>query len=99
MGLGGRPEIKTKHPDGSQDGKFKVPTLRNIDLRAPYGHNGVFVTLEQIVHFYNTRDVLGTVRRVKRALARDSLPPTNPLRFSRRPSLPSSAVHSTRPGG
>jgi cytochrome c peroxidase len=23
-----------------------------------YGHNGVFKTLEQVVHFYNTRDVL-----------------------------------------
>ena len=24
-----------------------------------YGHNGVFKSLEQIVHFYNTRDALG----------------------------------------
>jgi cytochrome c peroxidase len=44
-------------------GKFKVPTLRNVDLR-PYpgfvkafGHNGCFKSLEEIVHFYNTRDV------------------------------------------
>ena len=61
LGLGGRPEIAAKHPDGSQNGKFKVPTLRNIALSAPYGHNGVFATLEQIVHFYNTRDTLGRV--------------------------------------
>ncbi|AWF80197.1 methylamine utilization protein MauG [Microbulbifer sp. A4B17] len=60
-GLGGRPEIAAKHPDGSQDGKFKVPTLRNIEITPPYGHNGVFATLEQIVHFYNTRDTLGEV--------------------------------------
>ncbi len=46
-------------------GKFKVPTLRNVDLRPAegsvkaYGHNGYFKTLEGIVHFYNTRDVLG----------------------------------------
>ena len=33
-------------------------TLRNIELTPPYGHNGVFTTLAQIVHFYNTRDVL-----------------------------------------
>ncbi len=45
--------------DPLQDGKFKVMTLRNIELTAPYAHNGVFQTLEQIVHFYNTRDVLG----------------------------------------
>ena len=45
-------------------GKHKVPTLRNVDLRLDpvtvkaYGHNGYFKTLEGIVHFYNTRDVL-----------------------------------------
>lgn len=27
-------------------------------MTPPYGHNGVFQTLEQIVHFYNTRDAL-----------------------------------------
>lgn len=43
--------------DPSQNGKFKVPTLRNVAKTAPYGHNGYFPTLEEIVHFYNTRDV------------------------------------------
>lgn len=38
-------------------GAFRVPTLRNIAFTAPYGHNGYFKTLEQIVDFYNTRDV------------------------------------------
>ena len=47
-------------------GKFKVPTLRNVDRRPnttfvkAYGHNGYFKSLEDIVHFYNTRDVPGT---------------------------------------
>ena len=36
---------------------FKTPSLRNVELTAPYGHNGYFATLEEIVHFYNTRDV------------------------------------------
>ncbi len=40
----------------SEYGKFRVPTLRNIELTAPYGHNGYFLTLEDIVHFYNVRD-------------------------------------------
>ena len=39
-----------------EEGKFKVPGLRNIALTAPYMHNGVFTTLEQVVDFYNSRD-------------------------------------------
>jgi cytochrome c peroxidase len=30
--------------------------LRNIALTAPYMHNGALATLEDVVHFYNTRD-------------------------------------------
>src|ERR1035437_2894115 len=46
-------------------GKFKIPTLRNVDKRPntsfvkAYGHNGYFKSLQDIVHFYNTRDVTG----------------------------------------
>lgn len=40
-----------------QNGKFKAPSLRNVALTAPYGHNGYFPDLASIVHFYNTRDV------------------------------------------
>ena len=45
---------------GEEDeyGKFKVMTLRNIQQTAPYGHNGFFAKLEDITHFYNTRDVV-----------------------------------------
>lgn len=46
--------------DPAQDGKFKVPSLRNVALTAPYGHNGYFKTLKDIVDFYNTRDVKPT---------------------------------------
>ena len=47
------------YPEGAkwEDGKFKTPTLRNVAKTAPYGHNGFFRTLKEIVHFYNTRDV------------------------------------------
>jgi cytochrome c peroxidase len=41
----------------SEDGKLKVPTLRNIALTAPYMHNGYFTTLRGMVDFYNSRDV------------------------------------------
>jgi len=43
--------------DPLQNGKFKVSSLRNINMTAPFGHNGYFATLLDIVHFYNTRDV------------------------------------------
>ncbi len=33
-------------------GRFKVPTLRNIALTAPYMHDSRFTTLEEVVHFY-----------------------------------------------
>jgi len=32
---------------------FKVPTVRNSELTAPYMHNGVYKTLDQVVNFYN----------------------------------------------
>ncbi len=40
---------------GSTDdnARFKTPTLRNVELRAPYMHNGRFATLEEVVEFYN----------------------------------------------
>jgi len=45
------------------DGAFKAPTLRNVDKRPapdfvkPYMHNGVFKSLAEVVHFYNTRNL------------------------------------------
>ncbi len=32
---------------------FKISTVRNAALTAPYMHNGVFTTLEQVMDFYN----------------------------------------------
>ncbi len=32
---------------------FKTPTVRNIELTAPYMHNGVYTTLEEVIDFYN----------------------------------------------
>jgi hypothetical protein len=45
------------------DGLFKAPGLRNVDQRPypgfvrSYMHNGVFKSLEEVVHFYNKRSV------------------------------------------
>lgn len=41
----GRPE---------DDGLFKVPIMRNIELTAPYMHDGRFTSLEQVVEFYSS---------------------------------------------
>jgi len=54
----------------SEMGKFKVPTLRNVDKRPSpgfvkaFGHNGYFKSVKEIVHFYNTRDVLGRCEKL-----------------------------------
>jgi cytochrome c peroxidase len=36
------------------EGLFKVPSLRSIELTAPYMHDGRFATLEDVVEFYNS---------------------------------------------
>jgi len=54
LGLGAELEKKGVPGFEAQYGKFRVPSLRNIALTAPYVHNGYFATLEEIVHFYNT---------------------------------------------
>ena len=46
-------EKATKNPE--DQGKFKVPSLRNIVLTAPYMHNGRFSTLEEVVEHYNSQ--------------------------------------------
>ena len=43
-------------PLASLCGAFKVPTLRNVAVRAPYFHNGAIATLRDAVAFYATRD-------------------------------------------
>ena len=35
-------------------GKFKVPSLRNVELTAPYMHDGRFQTLEEVIEHYNS---------------------------------------------
>lgn len=43
--------------DANHNGKFKVPSLRNVAVSAPYFHNGSITTLEKAVRFYNKRDL------------------------------------------
>ena len=39
--------------DGNGEFDFRTPTLRNLALTAPYMHNGVFTTLEEVMDFYD----------------------------------------------
>ena len=46
----GRYRITKKESDL---GKFKTPGLRNVAVTAPYMHNGIFNTLEEVLRYYN----------------------------------------------
>ena len=69
LGVGGFLNDPTENPNPAWAllapqfvGKFQVPTLRNVDKRPrinfvkAYMHNGYLHSLEEVVHFYNTRD-------------------------------------------
>jgi cytochrome c peroxidase len=49
-------------------GKFKVPGLRNVALTAPYMHNGMFRTLEEVIDYYNNPNAF-----VPAAIGRDDV--------------------------
>lgn len=52
------PDLGLGYVKEGQNGKFKIPTLRNIAKTAPYSHNGYFPTLEDIVSFHVDRGAL-----------------------------------------
>lgn len=39
--------------DAKDTGKFQTPSIRDLKFTAPYMHNGVFKTLEEVVEFYD----------------------------------------------
>uniref|UniRef100_UPI004048F8DF cytochrome c peroxidase n=1 Tax=Flavobacterium sp. TaxID=239 RepID=UPI004048F8DF len=41
-----------KYKQALHKGMFKTPTVRNSNLTAPYMHNGVYQTLEEVINFY-----------------------------------------------
>ena len=56
---------------------FKTPSLRNIALTAPYMHNGVYDSLEEVMDFYNRGGGAG----IGIALEHQTLPP-DPLKLN-----------------
>jgi cytochrome c peroxidase len=48
-------EGKARATHATEDvGRFKTPTLRNIQLTAPYMHDGSLASLEDVINFYNS---------------------------------------------
>ncbi len=46
--------VRSHTTDGSDIGTFLTPSLRELTYTAPYMHNGMFATLQEVVAFYNT---------------------------------------------
>ena len=70
-GLSDNPHIK----DPREAGKFRVPTLRNVALTAPYMHNGVFKDLRTAIFFYNRHLVNNAANAINPETGRPWGPP------------------------
>jgi cytochrome c peroxidase len=53
---GGREDLFSGVKPSTPQFFFRVPPLRNVELSAPYMHNGVYATLEAVVRHYNNGD-------------------------------------------
>ncbi len=45
--------------DPLDEGKMRTPTLRNVELRAPYMHNGRLASLTEVIEFYDREGDFG----------------------------------------
>lgn len=68
--------------DKAQDGKFKVPTLRNVAVTSPYMHNGVFKDLRTAVLFYNHYNTKDPARLINPETGKPFRPPEVPATLS-----------------
>jgi len=53
VNIGVRPTVEDTGDVVNGQGRFKVPTLRNVELLGPFFHNGGQATLRQVIDFYN----------------------------------------------
>jgi cytochrome c peroxidase len=51
------PGLGARTKAAEEVGQFRAPTLRNVELTAPYMHNGSIATLREVMEFYNKRDL------------------------------------------
>lgn len=79
-------------------GRFRSPSLRNVELRAPYMHNGRFKTLEEVVEFYDRGgDFPGTSRTRLRVLRLNTQQKADLVAFLKRPLTDPRVAAETAP--
>lgn len=79
-GLLDRKGIKDKR----YDGQFKVPTLRNVAVTAPYMHNGAFKDLRTVILFYNKYNSSAPERQINPETGQTWDPPEVPQGLSQK---------------
>lgn len=79
-------------------GRFRSPSLRNVELRAPYMHNGRFQTLAEVVEFYDRGgDFPGTSRTRLRILRLTAQQKADLVAFMKRPLTDPRVAAETAP--
>lgn len=78
--------------------RFRSPSLRNVELRAPYMHNGRFKTLEEVVEFYDRGgDFPGLTRNRLRVLRLTAQQKADLVAFLKRPLTDPRVAAETAP--
>lgn len=68
------PGMHSIQPLGFNRYAFKITTVRNAARTAPYMHNGVFQTLEEVIDFYDKGGAAGSgIRLTNQTLSSDKL--------------------------
>jgi len=65
IGLGGNALIANPVTRAAEQGKFRTPTLRNVELTSPYMHNGAFATLNDVIRHYDLGATEGLLFRAE----------------------------------
>jgi cytochrome c peroxidase len=81
-GLAAHPAIKGTPQDAAMAGKFRVPTLRNVAVTAPYMHNGVFKDLRTVILFYDKYNSKAARRQINPETGKPWDPPEVPENIS-----------------
>lgn len=63
----------TIHKVAAMENAFRTPTLRNVLHTAPYMHNGVFNTIDEVLDFYNNGGGANKYMVANQTLSNDSL--------------------------